>query len=51
MSLHESQSLLIEMQAGRSREFITFLAPTVRDAFRQEGPAWSAGNLHRMYTT
>jgi carboxypeptidase Taq len=51
MSLHESQSLLIEMQAGRSREFVTFLAPLVREAFRGAGAAWSAGNLHRVVTT
>jgi carboxypeptidase Taq len=51
MSLHESQSLLIEMQVGRSREFVTFLAPIVREAFRGEEPAWSAGNLHRIVTT
>jgi carboxypeptidase Taq len=33
MSLHESQSLLIEMQACRSFEFMTFLAPLVREVF------------------
>ena len=33
MSLHESQSLIIEMQACRSREFFTFLAPLLRAAF------------------
>lgn len=27
MGIHESQSLLIEMQAGRSKEFLSFLAP------------------------
>ena len=33
MSLHESQSLLLEMQACRSRAFIGFAAPLMRDAF------------------
>jgi carboxypeptidase Taq len=31
MALHESQSLLIEMQACRSLPFITFLVPILRD--------------------
>lgn len=50
MSLHESQSLLIEMQACRSREFITYLAPLARETFQGEGPAWSPKNLHRLLT-
>jgi carboxypeptidase Taq len=50
MSLHESQSLLIEMQACRSREFIEFLAPLARQAFGGSGKAWDADNLHRLYT-
>jgi carboxypeptidase Taq len=50
MTLHESQSLLIEMQACRSREFVAFLAPRAAAAFARSGPAWSADNLHRHYT-
>ncbi|WP_343713406.1 carboxypeptidase M32 [Inquilinus sp.] len=50
MSLHESQSLLMEMQACRSREFITFAAPRMRDAFGGSGPAWEAEALWRHYT-
>jgi carboxypeptidase Taq len=50
MSLHESQSLLLEMQAGRSPEFLAYLAPLVREAFGGSGPAWTAQNLHRLYT-
>jgi carboxypeptidase Taq len=50
MTLHESQSLLIEMQACRSREFMTALAPILREAFGREGPAWSAENLYRICT-
>jgi len=49
-SLHESQSLLVEMQACRSREFIAFLAPLAAQTFGGEGPAWSADNLYRIYT-
>jgi carboxypeptidase Taq len=50
MSMHESQSLLIEMQACRSREFVAYLAPLVRETFQGEGPAWSPENLHQMLT-
>jgi carboxypeptidase Taq len=50
MSLHESQSLLMEMQACRSREFIAFAAPRMRDAFAGSGPAWEAEALWRHYT-
>ena len=50
MSLHESQSLLMEMQACRSREFIEFAAPLLRDTFGGSGPAWDADNLYRLNT-
>ena len=50
MAIHESQSLLIEMQACRSREFLEFAAPLMRDAFGTDGPAWTAENLHLIYT-
>ena len=50
MSLHESQSLLMEMQACRSREFLEFAAPLLRDTFGGTGPAWEADNLYRLNT-
>ncbi|MBS0547034.1 MAG: carboxypeptidase M32 [Proteobacteria bacterium] len=50
MVLHESQSLLMEMQACRDRAFIDFAAPRMRAAFGRSGPAWEAGNVHRLYT-
>ena len=49
MTLHESQSLLLEMQAGRSEAFINFIAPMARAAFRGIGAAWEASNLRRIY--
>ncbi len=49
MTLHESQSLLVEMQAARSPEFIAFLAPLAAAVFGGSGPAWSAQNLTRLY--
>lgn len=33
MSVHESQSLFMEMQIGRSREFLTFIRPQIVSAF------------------
>ena len=50
MSLHESQSLLVEMQACRSREFMEFAAPLLRKTFHGVGPAWEAENLYRLNT-
>ncbi len=50
MALHESQSLLVEMQVCRSPEFLGFLAPILREAFSIEGEAFSAENLQRLYT-
>jgi len=50
MALHESQSLLVEMQASRSREFVSFLAPLAAESFGGGGAAWGVDNLHRIYT-
>lgn len=50
MSMHESQSLLIEMQACRSWEFVSCLASIVQEAFQGEGAAWNPENLHRILT-
>ena len=52
MAVHESQSLLIEMQVCRSRPFINYAAPVMRAAFDHDGgdAAWRPDNLHRIYT-
>lgn len=50
MSLHESQSLLIEMQACRSHAFAVFAAPLMRAAFDRDGPEWAPDNLYRLNT-
>jgi len=47
MAVHESQSLLIEMQVCRSPEFHSFLAPLARDAFGGPAEAWDVENLLR----
>lgn len=49
MAMHESQSLLFEMLAARSPEFIGHIAPTLRDMFGGSGPAWDKANLVRLY--
>jgi len=38
MAVHESQSLLLEMQICRSRAFLTFAAPILRKVFACDGP-------------
>ena len=48
MAMHESQSLLVEMQACRSPEFMTFFAPLASAQFaRADAPAFSPDNLLR----
>jgi carboxypeptidase Taq len=48
MTIHESQSLLIEMQVARDPMFLDFAAPLMREAFGGAGPAWQAENLVRL---
>lgn len=48
MSIHESQSLLIEMQVSRSRPFLEFAAPLIRETFGGDGAAWQVDNLIRL---
>ncbi|MBV9996627.1 MAG: carboxypeptidase M32 [Caulobacteraceae bacterium] len=44
MTVHESQSLTLEMLAGRSREFLGFLAPVMAETFGG-GDTWSFANV------
>ncbi len=52
MAVHESQSLFLEMQVSRSREFATFVAPLLAEAFPEaaRGGALAADNLYRLAT-
>ena len=50
MAVHESQSLLLEMQACRSRAFMIFAAPILREAFGGEAAAWEPEALYRRQT-
>lgn len=48
MAIHESQSLLMEMQACRAPGFLTFLAGELRTSFGDD-PAFDPANLVRTY--
>lgn len=48
MGMHESQSLIMEMQAGRTDAVIGVLATLLRADFGDD-PAFEAGNLARLY--
>jgi carboxypeptidase Taq len=54
MVMHESQSLLSEMQVSRGLAFLTFLAPLVRLAFSEQAArqpaAFTPDNLYRLCT-
>lgn len=50
MAFHESQSLIMEMQAGTSKSFISFLAKLLRDEFSFAGPEYSEENLYKLVT-
>ena len=47
MAIHESQSLLMEMQACRSRPFIGWAAPILQQAFGGTA-GWDADTLYRL---
>ena len=49
MGIHESQSLSFEMQLGRSRPFLSLIAPLVRKHLGDQ-PAFNVDNLARIYT-
>jgi carboxypeptidase Taq len=50
MALHESQSLLVEMQASRSIDFCTFLSPLLNEFFPGNESAFAPDNLRRLYS-
>jgi carboxypeptidase Taq len=47
MAMHESQSLMLEMQVCRSRGFLAYATPMIREAFGGVGPEWGAEALYR----
>ncbi len=50
MAMHESQSLLLEMFIGRSREFQQYLQPLLYRHLGVAGPEWQSENLYRTLT-
>lgn len=48
-NMHESQSLMVEMQAGRSREFLSWLAPRLGEAFGGDPKCWTFANVLNTY--
>jgi len=48
MSVHESQSLFVEIQVSRSKEFLEFVLPKVLKTFDVSGPQYSIDNLYKM---
>ena len=46
---HESQSLMVEMQASRSREFLSWLAPQLQEAFGGDPAGWRIDNVLNIY--
>ena len=52
MAVHESQSLLMEMQVCRGREFLGFAAPIIREHLGggEDDAAWHADNLYLTST-
>jgi carboxypeptidase Taq len=49
MAAHESQSLLVEMQASRSDAFLAFLGPELHAAFGGDPAPYSRENLARLW--
>ncbi|MFD2204346.1 carboxypeptidase M32 [Kiloniella antarctica] len=49
MTMHESQSLIIEMQASRSEEFVSYIASKAQTAFKGKSSAWASDNMQRIY--
>ena len=54
MALHESQSLLLEMQVCRSPQFLAFALPSIREAFapsvQRQPAAFTLSNLVSLYS-
>jgi carboxypeptidase Taq len=49
MAAHESQSLLVEMQASRSDAFLTWLGPELQAAFGGDPAPYAPENLARLW--
>lgn len=50
MSMHESQSLLVEMQLCRGEDFLRYALPIITQTFGVSGEAWAHENVYRSLT-
>jgi len=50
MSVHESQSLFMEMQVCRSRSFLKYFLPMVKQEFNVDGAQWEVDNVYNSVT-
>lgn len=50
MTVHESQSLLLEMQAGRTLEFFEYATPLIAETLKIKNKNLTAGNLYLTST-
>ncbi len=50
MTIHESQSLLMEMQVCRGHPFLTYAAPIIAEHLGDSSETWSLANLSRIYS-
>jgi carboxypeptidase Taq len=50
MGIHESQSLIIEMQACRSKEFTKFFTPIAKKEFDSKSKGFTADNIYKILT-
>ncbi len=48
-SAHESQSLMLEMMAGRSKEFLRFLSPLLHEYLGGDAAAWAPTNVLNFF--
>lgn len=49
LAVHESQSLIFDMQVGCHPRFLEWLAPQLAAAFQGRGGAWTATNLRQRF--
>lgn len=49
MAAHESQSLIMEMQASRSDAFLSWLGPVLHQAFGGDAAPYATGNLAALW--
>ena len=50
MAMHESQSLLIEMQITRSHSFKKFLSDVLKNSFNLRDECWDSENIYKLGT-